>query len=380
MGLPINFYKSLNALEILFAYNNNIVEFESSNNTGLNSVKCEITIASNLYEIYPDPDNVFRFNFREAFQRILNQNHFADDKLLNVDVLESSIIIEDDENSFSEASIIYKIYLENGTFESETKTLKFIKGVENIKNISDRIMVIGATDFHLLTPFEKVSDRVVNLTYWEGFPFDIGYYIDTNQTLIASISGGNFGTFDFKKFTGRFSISDGTDTIENFLTLSEGVNTITFNDAGTMKLNLKKVSGGCGKYLKWINKYGKWNYWLFNNRDEGQLETRDGKSLFNDFDDLDSNVSPFLETGKASKETIVLHSSNISSDEMFYLKYLFESPKVYLFTGIENEKMSNDSFIEVKLKGQKTIINKYKGSSFNIKCVIELPARNTMTL
>ena len=382
MGLPITFYKSLSSSEMLFSYNNNIVEFEYINSFGIKSVKCEIIIENDTYEVYPNPNNIFRFNFKEAFQKIINQNDFADDIILNVDVNTSSVIIEGNENAHKKLDVTYKIYLDNSTINEESKPLRFIKGVENIKNIADRKILVGSGInqylFYLLSPFKKTTDRILNLTYWEGYPFDVGYYSFTNQTIDVNINL-NIQAFDFIEGTGRFTISDGLESIDQFLPLNDGINVSVF-DSDNLTLNLKKVSGGCGKYVKWINKYGHWNYWLFNNRDESQLTTRDGKALFNDFDGLSDNVSPYLEPGKQSKETITLNSSNITADEMYYLKYLFESPKVYLFVGEPNEKMSNDSFIEVKLKGQKTIIDNYKGSTFNIKAQIELPQRNTMTL
>ena len=384
MALPFNFTRTLPSNELLFAYNNNVVEFESSNNLGLNSLRCLVYIGYDVYEIYPNTLNVFRFNFREAFQKIINQNHFADDKVLNVTALKTSCIIQNNIDTFSDRTVTYKIFLENGTFEQETKTLRFIKGVENLQNFTNRKLLLdsGNNDFHLLTPFVKASDRAVSLTYFEGFPFDVPYYSHEHNDIVVTRAGGNFDNFVFPPGAGRFVISDGNQTIEQFITLTEGANPLSFGVTVPIILNLKKVSGGCGTYLKWINKYGLWNYWLFNNRDETQLETRDAKSLFNDFDGLEDNPSPFLEIGKMSKERIVLNSTNVTADEMEYLKFLFESPKVYLytiedpteFTGTEND------FIEVKLKGNKLITDNYRGSSFNVRATIELPARNTMTL
>ena len=65
---------------------------------------------------------------------------------------------------------------------------------------------------------------------------------------------------------------------------------------------------------------------------------------------------------------------------MYYIKGLFESPKVYLYTGNPGDEVTENSFIEVNIKGQTTITENYKRTMFNIKCTVELPKRNTMTL
>ena len=65
------------------------------------------------------------------------------------------------------------------------------------------------------------------------------------------------------------------------------------------------------------------------------------------------------------------------------IKDLFESPKVYLYTGgpagFASVYNPND-FIEVKLLDGSYIVDDYKKKTFNVNATLELPNRNTLRL
>lgn len=391
MPLPILFNKALSSTELLLAYNNHIVEFYSQNQDGVvDSLRCEITIIEGFkgavpYVITPDKDNIFYFNFREAFIQVINQNDFDEEIVLDINTGDKeSLTIVDDAFSFKRVTIEYKIVFVDLSEEINRPFAYIMKGVEQESNYIasaslNRKLDTAHTDFYLLTPFAARADRKVYLTWFKGFPFDVGFFKETTGNLTIT-QGASNETVSFPKYTGRLLMSDGFHHIETFVAIDIGENTITFNSTSTMTLMLTKKQNICGVYLKWINMYGKWNYWLFNQKDKRQLVTKDSKDIFNDFSNVGENRSPYLSTGKQSKEVVSLHCQGVTENEMYYLKHLFESPKVFLWTGEENDEDDANLWLEVKLKGKTQAIKNYKRNQFNISCKIELPQRTTMTL
>ena len=391
MPLPILFNKALSSTQLLLAYNNHIVEFYSQNQEGVvDSLRCEITIIEGTrgavpYVITPDKNNIFYFNFREAFIQIINQNDFNEEIVLDINQADKeSLTIVDDIDSFKRVTIEYKIIFVDLSEEINRPLAYIMKGVEQESNYiaSDalnRKLDTAHTDFYLLTPFTARADRTVYLTWFFPYPFDVGFFKETTGNLTITL-GANNETVQFDQYTGRFAISDGSKNIGAFIAIPVGENTITFNSTSTMTLMLTRKNDVCGVYLKWINMYGKWNYWLFNQKDLRQLVTKDSKDLFNDFSNVGENRSPYLSVGKQSKEVMALHCQGVTENEMYYLKHLFESPKVFLWTGEENDEDDANFWLEVKLKGKTQAIKNYKRNQFNVSCKIELPQRTTMTL
>lgn len=390
--LPISFKKQLSSVELLYSYNNNVVEFSSSNFSGVTpAVKCEVTLGTggsfrtatpsgDAYVVTPDNTGLFHFNFKEAFIKLLNQNNFEDLNILNVIIANtSSLIIEDSENAYISIPVTYKIFGKNGDTDTITKTYQVIKGVENIKNFTQRKINTSTYNFFWLSPFEETADKNIKVTYFVGYPFEVGYFAKLDGSHFVT-NGANNVLVPFKKSVGKFVISDGLTTLGSFLPLVEGVNPLVVSSTPNITLEVTQKSGLCGEYVKWINKYGQWNYWLFNQKSKAELLTENEKPLFNDFLDLDDNISPVLEVGKKAMEVLTVHSGAVTLDEMLFLKGLFESPKVYLFITSPGEEMTDESFIEVRVKGQKTITKQYKGDTFNVLAKIELPIRNTMKL
>ena len=394
--MAIIFTKQLDKDNLLNTYNNNVIEFKSD--SIMQSVSCEITVGGltaggDLYRISPNLNDEFRFNFKDAFKVLINKNNFADDAVLDLTGLSTSITVEDTENHYLFLDIDIKINHISGPPTEEIHVYKVLKSVENIKTFAKNILDTSVNDLFFLTPFLKSSDREIHLTYWEGYPFDIPYFI--NATVSRNIViGGTTLAIPFVGSVGRFTISDGSQDISNFIPILGGVNEISIEPAVpsapenyTIFLTKKKCSfTGVtseylgGTYLKWSNKYGEFNYWLFNKKYKNEITTKGLKEIYNDFDNLGDSVSPYLQTGKQSREVVTCHSTGVSEREMLTLEGLFESPKVYLYIAEPGTEFDKDNFIEVKLLGQKTIIKDYKKNTFNINCKVELPLRNTMTI
>jgi len=376
--MAIIFTKDISETNIINAYNNNIVEFKSD--SLLNSIRCDILINSEIYKITPNADNKFRFNFggknQSPFPILLNQNNFSDDKILNVypsDV--NTLVIDNNTDTFLVMNVTYTIIFDNNTSELINKTYYVLKSIEQIRGYNDRIIL--KDNFQWLSPFDK-SEYDITITYFRGYPMDIGF-LTTNDEVPLTINWYTSPNILTEDYVNRLIISDGINGIHNFNNFINFVIIYFADFTPLIKLNLN-VRYECGEYLKFMNRYGLWSYWLFNGRSQEILQTKNLKPIFNDFYNINENKSPYLETGKIGITQINLHSTNIRQFEMNYLIDLFISPKVYYFIGNKDEKVNFNSWVEVKFKGQKTKIKKYKGHTYEINGIIELPLKNTMKL
>lgn len=369
--MAITFSKSISETDIINAFNNNIVIFESDN--VLDSLYCEIDINGSIFRITPNSDNVFRDNLggnRSKFSVLVNQNDFSDDVVLSINTGDvNSLIVDDTSNSYLDADITYTITFSNLTTENTGKKYKVLKSVQQEQNY--QVLSTSVDEFHFLTPSNKIN-------YFLGYPLSVGYYLDSDATITLENQATLTISVDFTETVGRLQISDGEETIEEFLTLQE--NDFILTDTAVPKtLNLIKKDQ-CGEYIKFINRFGQWNYWLFNNKSKHILSTSNESEIFNDFDNVNENISPTLQIGKQGIKSLNLHSSNVQQYEMDYLIDLFVSPKVYYYTGEKDTAESLNSWLEVKFKGQSTTIKDYKATTYNINAVIELPKLNTMML
>ena len=75
--MAIVFLKQLDNTKVNLAYNNNLVKFYSS--SSFTPVNATITIGSNVVTLFPDPNGVFTYNFKDLITTILNVDNFKDD-------------------------------------------------------------------------------------------------------------------------------------------------------------------------------------------------------------------------------------------------------------------------------------------------------------
>lgn len=145
-------------------------------------------------------------------------------------------------------------------------------------------------------------------------------------------------------------------------------------------VNVTKVPSMEGQYVKWLNQYGEWSYWLFNCRHKRSRKTKNIGNVFNDFNDVTDTTVPFFSLGKESDESKTLIAKSVRPEDQAIINGIFESPRVYLFTGIRLTQVTDVSWLAVDIKSSNTTIQDYKRNITNYKIVIELPKRYTMTL
>jgi len=159
--MAITFSKQISTIKLLNTYNNNVVEFSSD--SILDATKCTINIGGLDFEITPI-NNVFRFNYKEVVSALINTNNFKD-----AIIPTASLMVDNSLNG--EWLVTYTITFSDTTTEQTTQTYVFLKSVEQIANVSNRLL----TEQQILTNKE--------LTFFKGYPFDIGHYSDGNITI-----------------------------------------------------------------------------------------------------------------------------------------------------------------------------------------------------
>lgn len=384
----IVFTKDLPNDRILLAYNNNIVRFKSDS-LALTPMTAEVFGLGAPIVLYPHPDKSFYFNLKDYLMAIVNTNRFADN--LNPDLIggdANSFTYDVTNGCFFENVIQFKINFTDSTNETADRTIEALAGVEQIENFKKNEILFTPDKISILSP---VTDRTNNTTYlkfWEGYPFEFSIYNRNYPNADFKLKNVTTGLdFDFTskaKVTSLF-LSDGrTDvSIEDFLPLIDGTNQLQFlvgNVDQNINLVLQKVDAGCGLYLKFLNKYSRWSYWLLSKNHSRKRSTKYLAEIDNDFENLADTTSQTLQIGKSSEESIKGIAEKLTEKEMLVLDGIIDSPKVYLFTGERFAKSDSTDWIEVRVKTTTFETKSVNTKIYSYVVELELPERNTIKL
>jgi hypothetical protein len=402
--MAIVFSKELNELDLLFAYNNNNVIF--SHDTVLTATRATVYLTDFDFQftLYPDPSGNFHFNYKTAVSNLINQNNFADTSCFDLvtpivnnfkarvisdggtfesfDCLVQQIydlgvdpIIAWTDEIFKYTNVVYTIYFSNNTTNTITKSYEFLSAYVNYQNFKKLY-----PSFPYPVTTEMMLKPIPYLKYWSGYPFDFTWYNGNESNLIFNINPttGATGTSERgnsviilnTERVNRVIISNGGN---EFITLNTGYSTI--ND-----FQIEKITDHCnGHYIKWLNSFGGWNYWLFYKGND-TLTTKDLGQIYNDYNDVIDTVSPYISIGKTSENNIAVRQDDITENEMQILNDLLDSPKVYLFTGEPNENATCHDWLEVNIKAGSFRVSSSREKMNNLNLTIEIPTNTTKIL
>lgn len=385
--MAIVFSKGISETRLLMAFNNNIVEF-ASNTAGKTPLNCTVTGFGITAILYPLPDGTFFFNMLEWISTAINTKNFNDDlvtDLVNGD--ESTFTYDVKNGCYIDGNITFKINFTDSTNENISKNLKFIAGVENLDTYKKNEMIIADSNYLVLSPVADRSNNTTFLKYWEGYPFEFSFFTNfpADDFKLKNLTNGLDYTFTAKAKVTAMYLSDGrTDvTIEDFLPLVNGMNTIRIEYDGDLQDNiiqLQKEDAQCGIYLKWLNKYGRYNYWLFKDNHFRTRSSRYGTELANDFYNLDETTSPTLQSQKNSQDSLKIIAERLTLRDKIVLEGIIESPKVWMFTGERYAKSNPTDWLEVTLKTTSFPIIKTDTNIYKFETEIEPPQRYSQSL
>jgi hypothetical protein len=369
----IVFDKDIATDKVLMAYNNNVIIFKSDSVE--DPIFATVGFAGQVHTIFPSPDGTFYFNFKEYTTALLNQRNFEDDINPEIDTSDSdSFTYNWTQESYLFIAVTITVNLADQTSETANRNLNFLAGVEQLETYK-RNESQTETRIILQPLAPRTNDRVY-AKYWEGYPFDLAFlFLDvsgdfelTNETNLLSFS------FGIKGDVTRLFFSDGRtdESINDLLPIALGRNVILWEEAGK-RILLDKEDVCEGQYIKWLNNYGGYSYWLFPKFAQRNLRTRNQNEINKDFNNLEDTFSPAMQTGKETQEILTVNSDDLNEMEANLLLSIFNSPKIYLFTGEPfSRNMAND-WVEVRLATGQQRVRNYKMQPISIQLDLELP-------
>ncbi|QEE50114.1 hypothetical protein FUA48_11140 [Flavobacterium alkalisoli] len=374
---PIDIYR------VRMAYNNDVLNFYST--LPGKPKYCDLTFNNKPMRIYPAPDGTFFLNLKPYVTSYINTRNFEDTLTPNLEGLNTNSYVYNFENgSYFNTNLYFTIWMNDDAHDDNGYNLTWISGAHQLDDYNRRT----TSDYFLLSPNKANSTQHYYLKYWEGYPFDVSlfmpnftYFYLKNTTTALSVK------LPTKARVSRLVFSDGRtdETLESLFPLVEGFNEIRFKkstfDYSTDKfITLEKVPYKKGVYLKWLNNYGGYSYWLFENTYSIDRSTQQIGELDRDYFNLENSFGRTTQIGKESMDTLKITAELLNDDERRIVQGILESPKVYLFTGKPLSQNGKNNWMEVTLKTSNARIKNPKQQLTNFTFDIELPQRYTITL
>ncbi len=363
---PIKIYPAYNDCWIIFTS-----DLEDNN-------KAEITINpttlfTNTLLLYPDSDGVYMFNLKEFLKSRFNQYSFND--ATDYKDVNNFLIALNDLRFYIPQNITITVYSDESS-ETDTAEYEFYRG---IKQVGEKQEIKKE---QLLSYSKNRIDY--NLTYFEGFPFFVDFlYLSAEDVLLFenknNDSAASYTTNE--ESTHRFYIDRGKGdnaTVLNELALMEGLNKIEYflNDTFVANINIIKKRVCSGIYLKWFNRFGSYNFYLFERYAEENIESSESELIYNnEFNNIYDSTGDYISSGKEGTSTIIA-KAYIKTEEIEIFKDLLNSPSVQMYT--ERERNLEGEFINVSVEGSMSLYNKkYKNE---ISITITMPNVATIQL
>jgi hypothetical protein len=363
----------------LLSENNRIVEFFSD--YAEPAVYCDVTIGTlDSFRVYPLPDNSFWVNLRNYLSSQLND--YQDTLDISVNPIDIDTFVKDWDKVLFNEDVVFSITFSDDFTETTILTPTVILGSEQPYNYKLG-RTIEANEKVCLSPLKIGTATRYYIKYWDGYPFDIGLTLDRNTTtdtitILNNTNAIETPVINVTNNVYRLVISDGdtTQSLEDYLPLDVGYNELlvnTVSNLDTIFLDFYKESAGCGVYIKWLNEYGGYSYWLFNEFYKVDKLTKSLGSINNDFYNLNDTLSQSKQLGKDSANTWTILSDSLNDNEINIAQGILTSPKVYLFTGVRFAQNNFNDWLEVNVKTSSATIKQPRKDRNDIKLSIELP-------
>lgn len=379
----IVFTPAADAGRLYMAYNNHVMRFYSD--TGTEISHCDITDGAQLnLRLYPDPNNRFYINLKPYVSALINSRSFNDTTNAELNTATPEAFVYGFSNgTLLQLALTFTITFANSTTETATHNFTWLAGVEQVNDHH----TFSKSGLYVLSPFRRLSANSYYLRYWQGYPFDMPLYATTQQVTLYNETNLLSATFGLANACSRLYFSDGRtdESLEDILPLIDGYNKLRLIQGTTPSGNdknilLEKVPYKSGVYLKWLNKYGGYSYWLFEDTYSIDRSTKHLGEIGRDYDNLEDTGTRTWQMGKQSQDSIKIIAELLGEDQQRIVEGLLDSPKVYLFTGQPYSRSSLKDWTEVVLKTSGSRLKNAKQPLTNFSFDLELPERFTQTL
>lgn len=329
--------------------------------------------------LYPNPTGQFYINLQPYVAALLNTRNFEDTLKPNlIAASTSSFTYPFSAGTFFAATVKITVYFEDGTYEIASNPLAWLAGVQQIERNA----------LTVLSPTLKNNGYESYLKYWQGYPFDFGMLYYTGIAFFRNFTVANetnllSATLPHRGAVTRMVLSDGNtdESLETVLPLNEGINKLKITITSKEKwLTLEKVPYRNGVYLKWLNAFGCYSYWLFEDTYAIDRSTKYTGEMAAGNANLSESTTRTLQLGKETQDSMRIIAELLTEEERRIVEGILDSPKIYLFTGQPFAKNSNTDWVEVTLKTSSARIRNPKQPLTNFTFDIELPVRYGQTL
>lgn len=371
----------------IMAYNNHVIKFKSDleDSPALN---CHITGLGINAVLYPLPSGEFFFNFKEYIMAVINTKNFEDDLVTDLTSNDADTFTYDvTDGTYRAGNVLITINFADASFDSITRTLHFIAGVEQLETYQKNETLISESNYAVLSPVKDNTNNTNYLKYWAGYPFEFSFHTINPEDPFGLLNQttGIEHEFEAKGPITSMWFSDGrTDvTIEDFIPITTGMNIMRIKHNDELQdpvLNIEKVDAECGVYIKFLNKYGRWNYWLFS---QYHFRTRGSKyiaEINNDFNNIEDTKSPVIQIGKTSADYLRCAAERLYNNEKTLLSGITDSPKIYLFTGERFSRSNHKDWVEISMKTGSFSLLEPKKKIYSFYIEFDLPNRYTQKL
>lgn len=381
-------------VNLRMAYNNDVIRYYSDDSLNPAEYSDILFLLPGVFDpavtlrLYPAPDGKFYINLKAYASALLNTKGFADDLVTDIGGIDPDAYIYDHtEGTVMTASVEVSIQ----SFHNFL-SLMWLAGAEQLADYNTFLK----SGFYILSPCNKLTDNHYKLKYWQGYPFDIAMFfgqgtitkeftiLNKTNTLDFSFEINQAGGFNQ---AGRLIFSDGRtdETLEDLLPLVDGHNELVWyktepDEAAAKTIIVEKVPYKCGVYMKWMNKYGGYSYWLFEHTYAIDRSSKSLGEMDRDNDNFKDSTGRTVQLGQTTQDSIRVIAELLKPDERRIVEGILDSPKVYLFTGQPLARNSFNNWQEVSLKTNNARIKNPKQTDTNFVFDFELPTRYTQTL
>lgn len=131
-----------------------------------------------------------------------------------------------------------------------------------------------------------------------------------------------------------------------------------------------------GIYVKYLDQYGRYRFWMFNDKWKDTIKPRSIGTKTNLIESLRTAQSQIRSIGTKQKRYLSLRTENVSNEERMILRDIFVSPRVY--ARLDTGDALGDWLLCSEVKGDNTMIdNDIKSSRFEVE--LRLPDYYSVT-
>jgi hypothetical protein len=323
--MAVIFTKNYLDTDLLSTGNSWVIKFASDSATAPNYAR--VSFLGETFNIDPDLNGDFTFDFYTAISNKVNANNFNDQQN-DVDISTESSALLNDGTTYLKINVSISVFIPNLQTQIYSQEYRFKTsvldeevhelGFKNIDSVVDVLLPVVDGEFYT----QGTDTQPLDFSFYSQGSRSIQMYNLTNDTSknVSVLEGIT-----------RVFFRDGRGNSIGGLTLEEGANRIRLTVAGIadpLYVNVLIKSAGCTSVLKWLNLEGGFGYHVFQHKTEDySSKTRD--FIENDYATFDAYESSTSSTGVDMITLIGFTSIRVTSTELPSLEGLISSPKVY---------------------------------------------------